>query len=186
MRLIKAMMLLQLCLVITGCSNSHTFGPYKGKVIDAETKQPIEGAAVLVVFYADEPGPAGSIGHYADSLETMTDKNGEFRIPEHKVKPEKWRYVLKSGGYFTIFKPGYGCYPNHKDVEPMFVPNGTLPPKESVTVMLPRLKTREERDESLSCGPNLEPPLSKRPRLIRLLNQERRALGYSSFYEEGQ
>ena len=170
------MVLMCISVLAVGCSNVKTYGPYQGKVIDAETKAPLEGAAVLVVFYANEPGPAGSISHFADALETVTDKNGEFRIPENKVVPEKKRYFLGSHGYFTIFKPEYGGYPNHKDVKPMFVPNGMLPPKEPVIIELPRLTAKDERLENQRCEPTLIPK-SKYKRFLIIINNERKNLG---------
>ena len=174
-----AMIILLVCIspLTVGCSDAKTYGPYYGKVVDMETKEPIEGAAVLVVFYANEPGPAGSITRYADALETQTDKNGEFRIPEHMVTPEKRRYFLVPHGYFTIFKPGYGCYPMHKDVKPIFVPNGMLPPKESVTIELPRLKTIQERLSNTILPIGLDIPKEKYRILNDLINQELRILG---------
>jgi len=174
-----AMIIALMCisLLAVGCSNAKTYGPYHGKVVDAETKEAIEGAAVLVVFYTNEPGPAGSITRYSDALETLSDKNGAFRIPEHKVTPEKWSYFLDPHGYFTIFKPGYGCYPMYKDVKPMFVPNGMLPPKESVTIELPRLKTTQERLSNTILPIGVDIPKEKYRILNDLIDQELGMLG---------
>ena len=36
---------------LTGCALYHHYGPYYGKVVDAETKEPLGGAAVLAVYY---------------------------------------------------------------------------------------------------------------------------------------
>ena len=162
----------------SSCTTSQTYGPYYGKVVDSETKEPIEGAAVLVVFYTSEPGPAGSITRYADALETVTDKNGDFSLPAHKVTSTKFLHLLENYGYFTIYKPGYGCYPKHRDAEPMFVPNGTLPEKKFVTVELPRLKTMEERKEAGTPTVSGSVPYEKQKYLIELMNKEREFLGY--------
>jgi flagellar basal body-associated protein FliL len=54
--------------------------PYKGKVIDTETKEPIEGAVVLVVYYSESPTIAGSSVQPADAQEAVTDSNGEFNF----------------------------------------------------------------------------------------------------------
>ena len=51
-----------------------------------------------------------------------------------------------------------------------------------MTIELPKLKTKEERKEHL-CGRNRDAPLDKQKHLIRLLNQERKSLGYESFYQ---
>jgi hypothetical protein len=54
---------------------------YHGRVIDADTKRPIEGAVVVAVYTAWYPrflveGAEEPIG----VKETLTNKNGEFRI----------------------------------------------------------------------------------------------------------
>lgn len=162
----------------TNCAVTKEFGPYLGKVIDAETKEPLEGAAVLVVFYTEEYGPAGAITHYADSLETVTNKNGEFKFPSHRITLFRPLQGWVKHGYFIIFKPGYGCYPLHKDVKPMFVPNGTLPNSKHTILELPRLKTIQERRESTMCSPSSDIPTEKCQELINLINQERSLLGY--------
>ena len=179
MRISKALFLVPILFILFGCSHSNTYGPYFGKVIDIETKEPIEGAAVLVVFYTNEPGPAGSITRYADAVETVTDKNGEFRMPAHRVTSTRFLYLLENYGHFTIFKPGYGCYPMHKGVRPMFVPNGTLPPRQYVTIELPRLRTKDERLENQRCEPILIPK-EKYKRFLIILNDERKSLGLES------
>ena len=70
-----------LSIMSSGCAVVHHYEGYQGKVIDVDTKEPLEGVAVLVVFYTQQYGPAGSVSHYADAQETLTGKNGEFRIP---------------------------------------------------------------------------------------------------------
>jgi len=170
-----------ICLLIlfpatAGCAITNKYGPYYGKVIDAATKEPIEGAAVLVVFYTEEYGPAGAITHYADAVETVTDKAGEFKIPAHRVTVFRPLQGWDKYGYFTIFKPGYGCYPSHKYAGPMFVPNGTLPVNEHVIIELPKLINKEERLRNESCFP-VSIPDENMKMLIKLNNIERMDLG---------
>jgi hypothetical protein len=160
-----------------GCAITHTYGPYYGKVVDTETKEPIEGATVLAVFYTEEYGPAGAITRYADATETVTDKNGEFKIPAYRVTVFRPLQGWDPHGYFTIFKPMYGCYPRHKNIRPMFVPNGTLPTNELVTIELPRLKSKEQRIESTHCSPSSYIPYSKAKQFIDLINEENKSLG---------
>jgi len=88
------------------CNNKRVWTLLR-KVIDAETKKPIDGAAVLVVFYTKSYGPAGAITHYADAIENDTDKNGEFKFPSHRVTIFRPLQGWDKYGYFTIFKPGY-------------------------------------------------------------------------------
>lgn len=55
-------------------------GPYKGKIIDADTGNPIEGVVVLGVWNHETPTAAGAVTSFYDAQETVTDKNGEFVI----------------------------------------------------------------------------------------------------------
>ena len=166
------------------CAITNKFGPYSGKVMDAGTKEPIEGAAVLVVFFTEEYGPAGAITRFADAIETVTDKNGEFIIPAHRVTAFRPLQGWDKFGYFTIFKPGYGCYPESKGVSPMFEPNGTLPEKQHVIIELPRLKTIAERRDAGLPTPSGSIPFEKQIKLIELINQERLFLGYPGKIEK--
>lgn len=80
---------------------------FRGRVIDAETKQPIEGA-VVVVLYKKEPmigGPGGPSPYVFEAKETLTDKNGEFYFPSHRtiIGP----LSRNDRAEFIFFKPGY-------------------------------------------------------------------------------
>ena len=150
----------------------HPFGPYRGKVVDLETGAPIEGAAVLIVFFTET---FFSVTSYADAVETVTDEKGEFRIwwrlattfhPLNKWKPD---------GYVTIFKPGYGAYPGHKNAKPRFEVGGTIPESQYVTFRLPKLKTISERRKNIVSLPNI--PKNKMKNLIRLKSEERVNVG---------
>jgi len=158
------------------CAITYKYGSYYGKVVDAETKEPLEGAAVLAVFYTQEYGPAGPITRFVDAIETVTDKNGEFKLPPYRVTAFRLLQSWDPYPQFRIFKPAYGCYPEHKDVKPIFVPNGTLPADKYVTIELPRLKTREELLQNTDCFP-VSVPDEKMKKLIELNNIERLRLG---------
>lgn len=75
-------------------------GPYEGKVIDAETKQPVEGVVVHGSWYKVQLGGAHE---YYDSYEVLTDKRVKFKIPG------KGLLVLSEieGMNLVIFKAGY-------------------------------------------------------------------------------
>lgn len=78
-------------------------GPYEGRVIDAETNEPVEGVVVLGVWYEERPNVAGSSNTYYDAKETVTDKNGEFKITGQGLK--MFSYVGTM--HVLIFKAGY-------------------------------------------------------------------------------
>ena len=85
--------------ITTGCSE-----PINGKVIDAETGQPIEGAVVLVEWTRK-----CGIGDYrTDSVrvvETATNKEGMFRVPPGLTP-------FAEPPHLTIYKKGYVAWNN--------------------------------------------------------------------------
>jgi len=166
---------LLLLMSVTGCAIIHTYGPYYGKVIDIETKEPLLGAAVLAGYHTQSYGPAGSHIHYLDAQETVTDEKGEFKIPPLTAKTFRIGHSFEHYPSFTIFKPGYGSFPNHKDVKPKSKPWWSLPAGQYTVVELPRLKTKDERLNMPSV--NFDIPYEKQKRFIELMNQEMEYLG---------
>lgn len=74
-------LLLIIIMSAPGCVYAVRYdGPYKGKVIDAETKEPLEGVVILGVWTKEYPTPAGAVHKFYDAYETMTDKNGDFTV----------------------------------------------------------------------------------------------------------
>lgn len=167
----------------SGCAIVHHYGSYMGKVVDKETGESIEGAAVLAVYYTREYTLAGSNLVHLDAQDTLTDENGDFKIPCLTSFTFRPLQSFQNCAYFTIFKPGYGNYPDHDDVGPIFTPNGTLPENEYVVIELPRVKTLDERASNI---PSLshEIPFKKQKQLIQTINQEHKNLGYGWYYEE--
>ena len=79
---------------------------FRGRIIDAETKMPIEGAVVVVLYYKRflVGNPGGPNSYVFSAKETLTDENGEFYISSY------FSIILFSedvGAWFIIFKPGY-------------------------------------------------------------------------------
>lgn len=167
-------------IIINGCAVVHHYDGYQGKIIDVDTKEPLEGAAVLAVFYTQQYGPAGSVSHYVDAQETVTDKNGEFRIPSFTATAFRPLQSFEPYGSFTIFKPGYGCFPSHRGIKPEKWRKRILPTNTSVTIELPKLKTREERLNVPAV--NFDIPFEKQQKFIELLNQELEWLGARGKY----
>jgi hypothetical protein len=100
------------CILIIALSQiSQAIGFYskpefRGRVIDAETKQPIAGTVVVVLYKKWEfGGPGGGNTVTMDAKETLTDKNGEFYFPSYRtmIGPLSRERVAE----FIIFKPGY-------------------------------------------------------------------------------
>lgn len=79
---------------------------FRGRVIDAETKQPIEGAVVVVLYYKRPlvGGPGGPNAYVFEAKETLTDRKGEFYFPAYS---SLLAFTEDAGVKFIFFKPGY-------------------------------------------------------------------------------
>jgi len=148
-----------------GCAIYHHYGAYYGKVVDAETKEPLEGAVVLAKYntwlYASPGGPAT---YFLDAQEAITDKNGEFRISSLNAFAFRPLSTFNSEPSFRIFKPRFECY------------------KQSIlgelhqTIELRGLKTIKERINNTDCY-IVSVPDDKMIKLIEVNNIERNNLG---------
>jgi hypothetical protein len=79
-----------------------------GRVVDADTKAPVEGAVVV----ADWKLYAGGYGHggHADSLlieETITNADGQFQFRQWGPKRRPASEILQDAPWLTVFKRGY-------------------------------------------------------------------------------
>ncbi len=117
--------ILSLSLMIIGCFSYATSAyswllynkpEFRGGVIDAETKQPVEGAVVVVLYEKWEfGGPGGGNTFPIDAKETLTDKAGDFYFPSYKTLIGPLSRV--SNVSFIIFKPGYMSINRIKGIE---------------------------------------------------------------------
>lgn len=176
--------------ILAGCgpmSPLFAGGPYKGKVIDAETKAPIIGAVVLAVWYRGAPGLGVSSHGFLDAEEVLTDNGGEFIVGEHppaSLIPGTW----VDGPNITIFYPNYGYFPRDQ-VTPRRPPGGYKAlleemEKRAVVIELPPLKTREEKLKAYRLVNPDEVPNEKKLNLNRLMNQQRKELGLKPSHPE--
>lgn len=65
---------------LSSCYAARIDGPYKGRIIDADTREPIGGVVVLGTWDREAITPGGATHTYYDAMETMTDRNGDFEI----------------------------------------------------------------------------------------------------------
>jgi hypothetical protein len=90
-----------------GCS-VYSADPITAFVVDAETKQPIEGANVVAAWELKGGMEGGNVVGYAQILETVTDKDGKFSFPGWGPKT-----IFSPGTIYTddpgiiLFKDGY-------------------------------------------------------------------------------
>jgi hypothetical protein len=171
---------------------------FKGKVIDAETKKPIDGAVVVVTYSKKAIRVAPElVSIIVDVKESLTDNDGIFYIPSFTtiIDPFSWSKEVT----FIIFKPSYGSFPDWRVSPPKGMEThfeeffsrdfglekevwwsepwktGAESNKIKVTfgiVELPKLKTREERIK-VNVSPIGEPSdWKKQKEFIKLIRQE--------------
>ncbi len=90
-------------------------GPYRGRVLDAKTGQPIPDAVVVILWQRlDEEIPG--VRRLVTALETFTNSNGEFvhdvRAVESKLPPRTLAPRV------LMFRPGYTPVPDQPHVRP--------------------------------------------------------------------
>ena len=156
------------------------FGPYRGTVVDADTKEPIEGVVILVEW-SDPPAQilrGGTI--LIDAQETVTNSSGEFYIsgiwvfnPLKRLTAGVAIYIYKSG-YQAIKTVVWKKWPEFEasikgikytieDGKPVF--------------LLKRLATIEERRRFFQPSHSHLAPYEKQRLLLQEIKKERKFLG---------
>lgn len=172
---------------------------FRGRVIDAETKEPIEGAVVVVVYYKTVIRLAPeSFDVIKNIRETVTTQDGAFTIPSYSSMTDPLSFDFNVE--FIIYKRGYGNFPGYqktpsgiapKDHELFFsreigsegelelwVEGEKRPERKKFAVKfgiveLPKLKTREERRNVTPPSPVGErSDWRKQKELIKALREE--------------
>lgn len=158
-------------------------GPYRAQVVDAETKAPLAGAVVVVLWRRDRVYPFHSVAENYAVREAVTDADGRFFLDARDVEegaPGRTRRPE-----FLIFMPGYGSYPK-KHMSPTGFTGGIFE-RSGTVVELPRLVDREERRKHLwSFGPHSysDKPFRELPDFMRKINAERIELGFEPYSPE--
>ena len=164
-----------------GLSACASTGPYRGRVVDAETKQPLVGAVVLVYWNRLTPGLGhGPVSAFLDAEETLTNIHGEVLVAEDP--PIVWApWAWRSRPYFTIFLSGYAYFPRHAQTIPPYMETGygellKIMEKEHVIFELPKLTDRADRMKAVLMVDPLVVPYARIPLLVQSLNEERQRL----------
>ena len=90
-------------------------GPYYGRVLEARTGKPIEGASVCAVWTFDYIYIiAASSFKFGNAVETVTDSEGKFYIP-WTWSISSWPLTRQNAIDLWVFKPGYDSYPPRID-----------------------------------------------------------------------
>lgn len=178
-------------------SSTTAFGAtFKGRVIDASTKEPIGGAVVVASWSEERATPTGSTTRLNDVRETLTDKNGEWVIEGPRGKNMgniSAVFTLLTGTYITnpplfiVFKPGYCPWPDGFGIDTCkgkIKPEGNDSIREGKAVELSRLSSKEDRLRALPGPVPGENALKKQKEFIKLINIESKNLGIPEAYQE--
>jgi hypothetical protein len=160
-------------------------GPYRGRVIDAETRAPIVGAVVVAHWYRDRVGPFHSVMEHYAVREVLTDADGLFVIDAKQIEEGAPKRTLHPR--FLIFMPGYGSFPILQKAPTGFT--GGMFEGVGVVVELPRLESPEERRRHLlRVNPMnfANEPFTEAPELMKKIDEERVSIGLTPALPKGK
>jgi hypothetical protein len=113
----------------------------KGQVVDAETNQPIDGAAVAIRWFENQSDTESGAEQTFAAVQDLSDKNGTFSLPGY---PDK-NYAM------GVYKEGYICWSNRsafaRDENEKTNPHLPLSVENGVQIRLNPLKNEHSLDE---------------------------------------
>jgi len=165
---------------------------FRGHIIDADTKEPIEGAVIVAIWREYQAFfLGGKASRVKDVKETLSNRDGEWSMigpagqetpcclsPLFAV-PELWPPE------FIIFKPGYCPWPKGiyiSSCEEKIRPGSKSIMMGGASVELPKIKNYEDRRKALPYPiydkeETRDIFLKKQREFIKLINKESRNLG---------
>lgn len=168
---VAALVALLVAVAVTPSHASEKWGPFRGQLVDQATGKGIPGAAVIAIWWKNEPNPIQMNRSFFDAIEAVTDADGRFEIPRHP-KPPFFDFQIYPAEV-TYFAPGY--LPLRKQVTP---PDGQ-PFVAPTIVFMERIGTKEALLRKSRSGP-AGVPLEKMKEFTRAVNIERSMIGLSS------
>jgi hypothetical protein len=189
----KITAIFNITVLILLCATAAWCATFKGKVIDADTKDPIIGLVVVAYWHEERATPTGSTSRLKDVKETLTDQNGEWLIegPEGRdVGNISALFSFMTGTYFTsppqfiFFKPAYCSWPNGSLIEACKQKirfKGNRKSDEGEILELPKLLEKEDRLRALLAPVTGNNAREKQKKLLRLINEERENLGLKKY-----
>jgi hypothetical protein len=155
-------------------------GPYRGRVIDANTKAPLAGAVFVALWRRDRVYPLHTTTENYAVKEAVTDADGRFDMDARSLEEGAPRRTHRPE--FVIFLPGYGAFPRFHKAPRGFL--GGVFEGLGTSIELPRLEGREERRKNLGA---IHPysisdtPFKDLSHLMHRINEERTAIGLSPY-----
>jgi hypothetical protein len=150
---------------------SEKWGPFRGQLVDEATGKGIAGAAIIAVWWKNEPNPIQMNRSFFDAIEAVTDAEGRFEILRYP-NPPFFDFQIHPAEVI-YFAPGY--LPVREEV----TPPGQLFVSPTV-VLLRRYDLQDPKDRRLADirGRPGGVPLSKLTQFTRAVNVERVMRGF--------
>lgn len=150
---VRVVWTLLMCAPTAGCRfGAEQWGPFRGRMVDAETGAPIPGAHFMVSWERDYPNPVHWTQRFYDAQEAVTDADGRFEI----LRRRRFLTLLVSEPRFGAFAPGYVA-----ESEDTVSPGGQLYVDETILKMrlLKNLEERCRRRLGEPAAPRADVPL---------------------------
>jgi hypothetical protein len=132
--------LILLGLLMVACAPKYMIN---GRVVDAETEHPIEGAAVAIRWYENNT-ESDSMPRTIDVSQDFSDGEGNFSLPEHQSK----NYVM------GVYKEGYICWSSRSsfsnNINMISIPKIDTRAQNGMVVRMDRLKGEHSHDQHAS------------------------------------
>lgn len=149
------------------------WGPFRGRIMDADTGEPIAGAVFVAVWFENVPNPIQGQEQFYDARVAVTNADGRFEVPRRE--PPFFTFQISRPAW-SYFAPGYLAHAESKS------PDG------QILVEL-RERTRLTREEQLHrswAGPLGRIPDDKRRELLEAINLKRREMGLRPITPSGK
>jgi hypothetical protein len=156
--------------VVTLGHASEKWGPFRGQLVDQATGKGIPGAAIIAIWWKNEPNPIQMNRSFFDAIEAVTDAEGRFEIARHPHPPFFDFLILPVE--ITYFAPGY--LPVRKEVTP---PDGQ-PFVAPTLVVMERIDPNSASMRRADARPG-GVPLEKMKEFTKAVNVERQMRGFS-------
>ncbi|MBW1911369.1 MAG: hypothetical protein JRJ11_17810 [Deltaproteobacteria bacterium] len=166
-RAMRTMLCIFVLVTITGCYSPVVFSArtYDGKIVDADTGEPIEGVVALCIWKKESVlWPTDTVDKFCDARENVTNKDGDFVI---------------EGTNIIIFKAGYEYLAtSYEGLKEDIGLRDRIKWKGSKAIIpLKKLTMEERKKQGTPYGPPSEAPFNKVKLFLKEINKDRKARG---------